>query len=426
MKTWLENIESRSFYFITLAAAMAAYIAWIVLVDTQPYSDFLYYHKLAGDIAKGGQWGDTYTSVGYPIVLGFVFKVFGAHLVVAKLFNLFLSLANGLLLLAILPRLDLPEWGRKTLFVIVLFFPATIYYNSIAGSEILFTALLLAVTLLYLCDIDRKYFWLGLMVAAAAMVKPFFLAFFLVIFLSDYLGNGKPLTVSLRNSLIVLAVSALVISPWIYRNSVLMGQFTLISNNGGIVLYLNNNSTNDMGHWMAPEAVEDSLVLEPEYIEANPTERNNMLTAAALRWITSHPGRFLYLGCLRLYKTYIVTGDMSNSLNESGLSEATVNLLDRLERLIRMPVFWLGYLSMLVYAFVTLRHIFRRGRGCEGVPFFLLVTFCMFVVVYFITEGKARFSFPTVFITAYFLVYGLSRVAGQYQGIQAGPDEKPV
>ncbi len=77
----------------------------------------------------------------------------------------------------------------------------------------------------------------------------------------------------MENSLIVLVTCILVISPWIYRNTKLVGQFTYISNNGGIVLYINNNSQNKLGRWMPAENVENSLVKTEKYKKANMTEK---------------------------------------------------------------------------------------------------------------------------------------------------------
>ena len=91
--------------------------------------------------------------------------------------------------------------------------------------------------------------------------------FFLVIFILELTLKNRLLAV-IKNSTTILVVSMLCLSPWIYRNTKLMGEFTFISNNSGIVLYINNNSQNVYGRCMPPTNVENSLVTKKDYINA--------------------------------------------------------------------------------------------------------------------------------------------------------------
>ncbi|HSN58057.1 MAG TPA: hypothetical protein VLR72_01100, partial [Clostridiaceae bacterium] len=75
--------------FVLLAGAIFS-IIWVMLVDAKPFSDFQYYYDVAVNVANGLQWGNTYTAVGYSIILGGLFKIFGASLMTAKIFNIFL------------------------------------------------------------------------------------------------------------------------------------------------------------------------------------------------------------------------------------------------------------------------------------------------------------------------------------------------
>jgi hypothetical protein len=401
---------SRRFYYIVLACGLAACLAWLLIIDTQPYSDFEYYHNLAIQIAGGGQWGDTYTSVGYPIALGAAYKLFGASLTVAKGFNLLFYLVNAALAFSILLRVSMRENARKAAFALFVLFPASIYYTSVLGTEILFTTMLLAIIRVYLGQARWKYFWIGALTALAAMIKPFFLAFFLVVFVADIAAfKTRPLAAA-RNSAFVLVVSLAVLFPWLYRNTSLMGQPTFISNNGGIVLYVNNNSSNTDGRWMPADKVEDPVVLTPEYLEANETKKNNMLSAAARDWIISHPARFAELGLLRLDQTYIASGDLDYSLYGAEVSKDAISRLALAIDAVRLPVFILGYLSMLAYAVAAVARLIRGPRGQEGAPLLFLATFLMFAGIYFVTEGQARYSYPTLFITTFFCVHGLTVV----------------
>ncbi len=90
----IESLKEGIYYKIILILGLVASILWVILVDTMPFSDFKYYYDLAVDIANGLPWGDTYTSIGYSIVLGGIFKLFGASLMNAKIFNLILTLIS--------------------------------------------------------------------------------------------------------------------------------------------------------------------------------------------------------------------------------------------------------------------------------------------------------------------------------------------
>ena len=382
---------------------------WILLIKTQPFSDFLYYHELAQQIANGGQWGDTYTTVGYSVILGFFYKIFGAKIEIAKSLNLILSVINSLLVFGILTRMALSKRIRKTILVLFVLFPMNIYYNSILGTEILFTTLLLLILYLYLSDTHYKYWIIGLLTGINTMIKPFFIAFFLVIFLTELITHKKLLS-SLKKGLVVLSFTILIISPWLYRNYKLVGEFTYVSNNGGIVLYINNNSQNKQGGWMPAGEVENSLVNLPEYQLANPTQRNKMLTLAAKQWIKTHPQEFLALGIKRLSLTYFWTGDIEYSFYGTNIP-LTINLLLILAS-IKIPIFVLGISSIIAFTCLIIwRKTGHSARilelGTDKNDIFLMLIFHMFTGVYFITEGQSRYSFPVIFIIIYFFFMGL-------------------
>lgn len=92
------NYSKTNYYKIIIGLSMLLCILWVIFVDTKPFSDFEYYYNLAVSIANGGEWGDTYTSVGYSIVLGGLFKLFGASLALGKIFNLVLTFWTSIIL----------------------------------------------------------------------------------------------------------------------------------------------------------------------------------------------------------------------------------------------------------------------------------------------------------------------------------------
>ena len=314
------NIFKKNYYTIITILGLLICIIWLITVNTQPFSDFDYYNKLAQQIAKGGPWGDTYTSVGYSIILGFIYSIFGINLISAKILNIALTFINYMLLYKILYRIPLSKIKRKIIYTMFVFFPNNIFYTGITANEILFTTILLSITLTYYSNTKLKYILIGILTAINAVIKPFFIIFFLVLFIIELITKYN-ITQVLKHTSIILVVSALCISPWIYRNTKFIGEFTSISNNGGIVLYINNNSQNKYGRWMAAEKVKDSVVLKKEYIEANMTEKNRILTSSAKKWIIAHPLQFIELGLKRLFNTYFIADDIFFAFNGTSLNK---------------------------------------------------------------------------------------------------------
>ncbi|WML35069.1 hypothetical protein [Clostridium sp. OS1-26] len=396
-----KNSKIGTYYKIVLIIGLLVSTLWVVFVDTKPFSDFQYYYNLAVNIANGLPWGDTYTSVGYPIILGGIFKLFGSSLFIAKVFNLIVTFASNFCLLSILRKLDINELDRRIIFTLFVFMPNNIVYNSILATEMIFTLIILVITNIYFGQIKFKYILIGILAGLNTMIKPFFIAIFFAIFIVE-IFKEKRFALALKNSFIVLIVCIIVISPWIYRNTKLVGQFTYVSNNGGIVLYINNNSQNDLGRWMAASDVENSIVKTPEYEKANMTEKNKMLGDAAKKWIKSHPKEFLTLGFKRLYNTYFVSDDISYSTYGSNLSDNTKTIIFSAANNIRNIIFTPAVLYILIYSIVILRAIvLGKTQLLNKFTLYIVVIFFMFTSVYFITEGQGRYAFPEIFIMIY-------------------------
>lgn len=397
----LESLKKVTYYRMVLIFGLIASISWVVFVDTKPFSDFKYYYDLAVDIANGLPWGDTYTSVGYSIVLGGIFKLCGASIIKAKIFNLILSLISNICFLSILDKIDINEKCRKIIFALFVLMPNNIFYSSILATEILFTTILLITTNIYFSSIKYKYVYIGILTGLNTMIKPFFLTFAFAVFLVDLLKE-KRLKASIKNSLAVLIIAMIVISPWIYRNTKLIGEFTYVSNNGGIVLYINNNSQNNKGRWMAASDVENSLVKTIEYKNANMTQKNKMLANSAKKWIKSHPVRFIQLGFKRLFNTYFVGDDINYSTSGSGLSDYTKSKLYTLTNYVRNIIFVPAIIYILVQSVLILYAIIvRRTQMLNKFSIYVIILFYMFTSIYFVTEGQGRYAFPEIFIMIY-------------------------
>lgn len=414
----IENLRKDVYYRIILLLGLVVSILWVILIDTKPFSDFQYYYDLAVSIANGLPWGDTYTSVGYSIVLGGIFKLFGTSIINAKIFNLILTFINSLCFLSILSKIDIKEKDRKIIFALFVFMPNNIFYNSIMATEIIFTTILLFITNAYFSKAKYKYILIGILTGINTMVKPFFIVFAFAIFLVDLLKERNILK-AIKNFLIVLLLCVIVISPWIHRNTKLVGQFTYVSNNGGIVLYINNNSQNKLGRWMAARDVENSLVNTEEYNKANMTEKNKMLSNGAKQWIKSHPKEFIILGFKRLFNTYFVGDDILYSTYGTSLSENTKSRIYSVTNNIRNTIFIAGIIYILLYSVLILRGIItNRTELLNKFNLYTVVLFFMFTTIYFITEGQGRYAFPEIFVMIYCFYQFIKLILWKYKELR--------
>lgn len=404
------------YYLIISLVGILLSILWCKFVKAEPFSDFKYYYELARNISQGKPWGDTYTTVGYSIVLGGIFKIFGDSLLVAKIFNLVLITLNYYLVYSILYKLDIGEKSKRIIFTIFVLFPLNIMYSSIVATEPLFTTILLLITNIYFSEVKFKYVYIGILTALNAMVKPFFIIFFFAILIIDAISEWN-IKKAIINSLTVLIVSLISISPWIYRNTKYVGEFTFISNNGGIVLYINNNSQNKTGMWMDVNNVENSVAKTEEYKNANMTQKNKMLSKAAKQWIKDNPKRFAQLGILRLKATYGLAGDIYYTTYGSDLNSNIKQNMYISVSGIKIAIFLFAVVFVILYSIYIIIDILKyKGRNIDRGLLYTLVIFYMFTCVYFITEGQGRYSFPLIFFMIYLFVTFINRVFGFRRG----------
>ncbi|MBU5482804.1 glycosyltransferase family 39 protein [Clostridium sp. MSJ-11] len=393
--------KDKSYFFKISVLGILLSSLWCIFIKATPFSDFEYYYNLAVEISQGGAWGDTYTSVGYPIILGGIFKLFGASVRNAQIFNLILTCINYFLVYKILGRLSIEEKTKKIIFTVFVFFPLNIYYSILVGTEILFTNIILWCTYIYLLDFKGKYLILGILTALNTMVKPFYILYAFLIFVVNLVSTGKFID-SFKKAFIIFITSIILLSPWIYRNSKLTGELTWVSNNGGIVLYINNNSQNNHGTWMPAEDVENSIVKTEEYINSNMTKKNKMLSSAAKEWIKSHPKDFIELGLLRLKVTYAAAGDSYYTMYNSVLSDSAKYYIFMFSSAVKALIFYPGILFVLIYSVYILYCIFTKNtRLINKFSLYSLVLFYMITCVYFLTEGQPRYSFPLIFTMTY-------------------------
>ncbi len=270
-------------------------VAWVLVAQTKPESDFADYQSLAQGLCRQHQFGVDTPSAFRPVGWPFVLSLIDCAGLDTQIWG---GLCNALAQAATVPAIFL--WtrdvagGRAALLASLMFafWPAQILGCSLLATEPLFTLLL--VWSLYLASQLptsprplRLAFLTGLTVAAGAYVRATLLPLPLVIGAVALLGARRIRPTLLHNGLVfVTAIVCLV--PWGIRNQHVLGKFSLTTTNEGVTLILGNADNAD-GRYIGAEKRPFVPPATGEMAEDAAARR------VAYAWIAAHPARFVQL-----------------------------------------------------------------------------------------------------------------------------------
>lgn len=405
--------------------AIAARFWFINHIPTVQMSDFNTYHEIASNIYnhKGHSlWGQpvAWQGMGYPTALGIFFLLVGNDLVhTAKLFNCIVSILSLPLVFLIFRKLSSHQVVVYGAYTLVALLPNFIAYNNVVGTEVFFTFLFALIIFLQLYSFNNwiRYPLLGISIGLAALTKPFFLAYPLVVGLYIWLKNKDG-----RETLVlVLTVAVLmtaVVSPWTVRNFNKFGSFIPVSYNSGYVLYINNNDANVTGGWMdlrdVPASPQLKKQIDAELVKNQGNEKlaphlDKILKSAAQQWIKDNPGDFARLSLLRIKQTFFSGAwDIEAwTMNEMAATEGEdpvrfqrkLNTFYAAADILAYLLCTAGVLYMLLNIKPLFLGLFTRRRLSDAILIPSLNT-GFFLAVYLVFEGQARYNYPLLFLFA--------------------------
>ncbi len=166
--------------FIPLLSSLtfAPRYIWVRLIHTVPMIDFLRFHNYALALIEGDY--NAYLDIrnvfphlsGYPLILSYIYRIFGTSPKVALWFNVFCSIGTAILIY-LLGREIFNEVAGQMAGLIFAFYPTQIMYNTLVASEHIFLLLFLLALYLFIRFTRVElvgWEWLKLLIVGLVMV----------------------------------------------------------------------------------------------------------------------------------------------------------------------------------------------------------------------------------------------------------------
>lgn len=283
------------FTVILAVLAMGVRIVAVLVFGREPVSDHHTYNEAALSMLRGsGYPPSAYYPPGTAFWLFLVYTVFGESLRAAQLVNA----GVGTLLSWLTYRV-----GRRVLSIpaarlaglLVALFPGLVVYTPALGYDALLGCAVLGAVLLFQSrGAPRTHAWwyvavIGVLVGGASFLKPIGLLLPLVFGLS-YWRRGTSRLRAVRNTTILVIAMLATLSPWIWRNYWLFGEFVPVTTSGGAALWVSNN----------PRATGLTAALPEVPGAATEPQRDRALWHQAWDHIFQHPDRFARVGLAKL------------------------------------------------------------------------------------------------------------------------------
>jgi len=403
--------------------SMIVKIYWINSIPLSPLYDFETFYRVAVNLFEGkGFTLDGYPwafqSYGYPLFLSLFFKLVNdSSIFTAKIFNVILSVCTLPVIYFIFNKVFSKKFITWFCFIVFAFLPNNLIYINVLGSEVLsvFLFSIIICMNLYVTEKNKIYNFCiqGVLIGLLSLVKPFFIAFPIVLIFIYFIKEKQ------FKKLCVIGVSliigfAFVLVPSTIKNYRVFNKAFPISYNGGYTLYINNNSENVRGTWMNAFKVPATDEFKQKLADVgfiydvdHATEKTQNLRNAfsgdifkdeAIKWIISHPGEFITLGCLRIVNVFF---DGASDVQLWGFEDLG-NMTVQENRLFKI---FMGFADTIIYV-ISASFIFVLGLNIKNIFLkktdisVLLTVWSMlfFYAVYFVIEGQARYNFPTIFL----------------------------
>ena len=411
----LYSSKATRIFTLIIFCALVLRVGWVIYAQTVPGSDFHQYDLLAQRLANGQGYVDefgeptAFYAIGWPFFLSVIYRIFGYSLIVPQLINALLSVGSVILTY----KLSMFVLNSRTALIatgLMAINPAMILYTSTHGTESLFTfqILLIAWLILRFFNQDQRnksLIIIGILTGLAVLVRPVAICVPIGAFGAFYIFNRDDFRNNLVKILIVLAVSAIIISPWILRNILVVGSPTL-QTSSGVVLWIGHNPEATGAFMDPPQASGLALgagTMPGAGPDADEAEANYIYTSAAINSIIDKPIRLVALVPNKVFELWAGHRHAVNhSTRKVGRSIPDFVMLI-LPRLTQFYLVSLLFLVAISYGFKRSRILWINGLGITLTGIILVWNF-----YHAINFGSGRYHVPIEPLLAVIAASGLS------------------
>ncbi len=359
----------------------------------------------------------------YSLLLAGLYRTVGSDPVHARIMTNLLDLLNVFLVYCLGSMLFSQRAGLLAAGM-AAGYPFLIYFSNLVLADTLGVTAVLLVTMAFTaCGHDNeraaRYLLPGLALGFAIMVKASFcllgIPFILLVACKSRRSCAEPagtcrnnackLGACARMTLFVLLGLVIGMGPWWIRNQLVFGEFVPLSTMGGFTLYESNSNRADGGPnngksefpatWRATMR-KLSATRAPRCAALLELEADRILREHALRWIRSHPRRFLQLVPTRIYRTWNVIPNWSGA---QSWFFRVVSLLSY------GPVMLLALYALYAY----------RGRWYEIFP--LILPALYITCLHSVFMGSIRYRLPAMGCMLVLAGAGLNRIYFEKTGV---------
>jgi 4-amino-4-deoxy-L-arabinose transferase-like glycosyltransferase len=386
-----------------LGIALIVRFLWAAVVPVIPVSDPHDYHIFALNLVQHGVygWSPDQPSAAWPpgtsAAYALIYSIFGFGQWAIKWFNL----AIGVLIVLLTVELG-SRWFNRAVGIVagllVALWPVFIEYTTIVASEMLFTAALLGVLLVFdeICSHEGHFSLLaavlGGLIGCASLIRPTAILLPALV-TSVYYVHKRKVIPSLKLISITTVLTLIVLLPWSARNYALFGEVVLTSTSGGANLWMGNNPATTGGYQKPPD-------LEG----MNEVQLDRFFRNEAVTYITQAPTAFVtrtVVKALRLYERETI----GVWWNARGI-ERTFGNLGGIAIKVASQAFWMGALLLfLIGCYFSSRQGFA-SFACHPA----IATLAYFTIVYATFVIQDRYHIPTNPIMAIFAAYGIFQI----------------
>lgn len=382
------------------AVALALRLLLILLLPQQPYSDGAFYFERALGLVSGQGYSEeghptAFWPIGYPALLAGSMLVFGKSLAGPLIVNLLSSAAILWLVIWFGRRLGGELAGRIAGFLYALY-PAHIAYSGAILSETSYTAVAMAAFAL-LVGLRRSWWGLllsGLLFGFATLMRPQTMLFpvgaivALLVTCRDFGWRD-----GVRAGLILHFALFAAVLPWSLRNDRVLGQFVLVSTNGGVSLLTgaNDQATGDHFEWVDGPLWDASGIPRSQKI-VRQVELDRKFRQMARDWIAAHPGHYLALGPRKVALLWLKDSDgfwmLENAHPEKARAITAAQWANQL--------YYALLLALAAFCFWRSARALLRGPEDEkGLGLLLCMPLFVSLLAFFFT-GQIRYHYPAM------------------------------